>query len=113
MNSPLAAGASAAPVTWTEPAREAAFGAWLQAQSSAHTLRPDSVRLASADASFRRYLRIDTTTGAIVGILRFEGVVQEIFDVALLPGTRWPTLAPKSELTAHSYVVRASDKGRA
>jgi len=64
MNSPLAAGASAAPVTWTEPAREAAFGAWLQAQSSAHALRPDSVRLASADASFRRYLRIDTTTGA-------------------------------------------------
>ena len=41
MNSPLAAGASAAPVTWTEPAREAAFGVWLQAQSSAHALRPD------------------------------------------------------------------------
>ena len=56
---------------------------------------------------------VDTTTGAIVGILRFEGVVQEIFDVALLPGTRWPTLAPKGELTAHSYVIRDNGSSRA
>jgi N-acetylmuramate 1-kinase len=64
MNSPLAADTRAAPVTWTEPARETAFGAWLQAQAGAHALCPDSVRLASADASFRRYLRVDTTDGA-------------------------------------------------
>jgi hypothetical protein len=31
---------------------------------SAHGLVPDTVRLASADASFRRYLRVDTTAGA-------------------------------------------------
>ena len=49
---------------------------------------------------------VDTASGAIVGMLRFEGVVQEIFDVTVLPGVRWPTLAPKGELTAHSYVVR-------
>lgn len=50
---------------------------------------------------------VDTATGAIVGMLKFDGVVQEIFDVALLPGTRWPTLTPRGELSAHSYVVRS------
>ena len=56
---------------------------------------------------------VDTTTGAIVGILRFEGVVQEIFDVAVLPEIRWPTLGPRGELTANSYIVRNSANSRA
>ncbi|MFM6986154.1 MAG: aminoglycoside phosphotransferase family protein [Hydrogenophaga sp.] len=51
-------------VTWTDPAREAGFQAWLQGLASAHHLRPDTLRPASADASFRRYLRVDTTDGA-------------------------------------------------
>jgi uncharacterized protein (TIGR03032 family) len=52
---------------------------------------------------------IDTVTGSVVGLLRFEGVVQEIFDVAVLPQVRWPTLLDKGDLTARSYVVRPQD----
>ena len=51
-----------APVDWTDPARQAAFNAWLAPLVGPHQLLPGSLRPASADASFRRYLRIDTTT---------------------------------------------------
>jgi N-acetylmuramate 1-kinase len=51
------------PVSWADPARAAAFGAWLETVAHAHALRPASVRLASADASFRRYLRVDRDDG--------------------------------------------------
>jgi aminoglycoside/choline kinase family phosphotransferase len=52
-----------AAVGWADPARCAAFTAWLQGISTEQSLRADSLRLASADASFRRYLRIDTQDG--------------------------------------------------
>jgi N-acetylmuramate 1-kinase len=58
---PLAA--SAAAVTWTDPAREAAFHAWLAAIGAEYGLLAGSLRPASADASFRRYLRIDGPAG--------------------------------------------------
>ena len=48
---------------WSDPARATAFGAWLACVAPAHQLLPASVRHASADASFRRYFRIDTTVG--------------------------------------------------
>ena len=47
-------------IGWADPARQQAFNAWLQAAAPAHTLDVTSLRLASADASFRRYFRIDT-----------------------------------------------------
>ena len=50
-------------VTWADPARHAAFAAWLAALAGPHQLLPDTLRPASADASFRRYLRLDTATG--------------------------------------------------
>ena len=50
--------APAAAVTWPDAARGAAFQRWL-ATLTAHGLDPASLRPASADASFRRYLRID------------------------------------------------------
>ncbi|MES2786587.1 MAG: phosphotransferase [Pseudomonadota bacterium] len=46
-------------VNWPDPARETAFQQWLQGIASSHQLAQGSVRLASADASFRRYLRVD------------------------------------------------------
>jgi N-acetylmuramate 1-kinase len=52
-----------APVTWADSGRQAAFARWLQAIAGPHGLRPDSLRIASADASFRRYLRIDAERG--------------------------------------------------
>ncbi|WP_453932783.1 aminoglycoside phosphotransferase family protein [Acidovorax temperans] len=61
-----AAGSAAAPapVVWADPARRAAFEAWLAPLVASHQLLPATLRPASADASFRRYLRIDTAQGA-------------------------------------------------
>ena len=50
-------------VTWSSPERESLFQRWLDTVATPQCLRPESLRIASADASFRRYLRIDTTTG--------------------------------------------------
>ncbi len=57
--SPAAAGG----VSWADPARAQAFARWLASLTSAQSLVPESLRIASADASFRRYLRIDTAQG--------------------------------------------------
>ncbi|BDI03920.1 aminoglycoside phosphotransferase [Sphaerotilus microaerophilus] len=46
-------------VTWTDPARHAAFDAWLAGVAAQQGLDPATLRPASADASFRRYLRLD------------------------------------------------------
>jgi uncharacterized protein (TIGR03032 family) len=49
---------------------------------------------------------VDTTTGVIAGFLRFEDLVQEIFDVAFIPGARYPELAePDGKTTARSYAL--------
>ena len=50
-------------VTWADPQRETAFNAWLQALAGTQGLLPATLRPASADASFRRYLRVDTADG--------------------------------------------------
>ena len=51
-------------IPWADVRREAQFDAWLQALAPQHGLLPDTLRIASADASFRRYLRIDAAAGA-------------------------------------------------
>ena len=56
--------ARAAAVGWTDPARQAAFDTWLARVAPTQRLRPASLRIASADASFRRYFRLDTEDGA-------------------------------------------------
>ncbi len=50
-------------VTWADPARQAAFDRWLQGIAAAQGLLPATLRPASADASFRRYLRVDLQGG--------------------------------------------------
>jgi N-acetylmuramate 1-kinase len=50
-------------VTWADAARQDAFSRWLAAVAPAHGLAPPTLRIASADASFRRYLRIDSQRG--------------------------------------------------
>jgi len=52
------------PRLWTDPQREHAFQRWLTGLADAQGLDASSLRLASADASFRRYLRIDSTAGS-------------------------------------------------
>lgn len=50
-------------VTWDDPAREAAFARWLAGMADEQALLSHTLRPASADASFRRYLRVDTRGG--------------------------------------------------
>lgn len=61
---PIAPVSSRTAIPWTDPARAAAFAAWLAAVGPRHGLLAESLRPASADASFRRYFRIDTDAGA-------------------------------------------------
>lgn len=53
-----------AAVIWADPQRHTAFTHWLAQVGPEHGLDSASVRLASADASFRRYLRIDSAAGS-------------------------------------------------
>jgi len=63
-SSPAApAAVPASVVIWADPAREAAFSRWLDGVAASHGLLPRTLRPASADASFRRYLRIDAASG--------------------------------------------------
>jgi len=49
---------------------------------------------------------VDTRSGQTVGFVKFEGIVQEIFDLQVLPDTRWPTFINEpSLLTASSFVL--------
>jgi N-acetylmuramate 1-kinase len=56
-----------AAVGWNDPQREHAFLGWLERVAPSHGLLPPTLRLASADASFRRYLRIDVLPSASGG----------------------------------------------
>jgi aminoglycoside/choline kinase family phosphotransferase len=47
-------------VHWDDAARGQAFAVWLQSVQERFNLEPQSLRLASADASFRRYLRLNS-----------------------------------------------------
>ena len=49
---------SSTAVHWTDPARRDAFNQWLDALAQPLQLRPATLQPASADASFRRYLRL-------------------------------------------------------
>jgi N-acetylmuramate 1-kinase len=51
-------------IEWPDLARSQAFESWLANIAPAYGLQPESVRLASSDASFRRYFRINTTAGS-------------------------------------------------
>jgi len=51
------------PIPWPEAARQAAFETWLARVAANHGLLPKTVQIASADASFRRYLRVGSVAG--------------------------------------------------
>jgi len=49
---------------------------------------------------------LDIRTGKTVGFLRFDGLVQEIFDVQILRGLCFPEIAePESDLAGSSFVL--------
>ena len=51
-------------IAWADPARRAAFDRWWVRVQAAHGLDTDSLHLASADASFRRYFRVNSGQGS-------------------------------------------------
>ena len=57
---------STSPITWADPQRQAAFEAWLRAIAPRHGLDNASLQAASADASFRRYLRVQSQHGSLI-----------------------------------------------
>jgi aminoglycoside/choline kinase family phosphotransferase len=67
MTTPFQSPAPVAPsVVWNDPARQSAFEGWLQHQAQHHGLDPQSLRAASADASFRRYFRVQGPQGSLI-----------------------------------------------
>ncbi len=49
---------------------------------------------------------VDLTTGQVIGLLRFESAVQEIFAVTVLPGKRYPELINEDpKLLENSFTV--------
>ena len=59
MNSPTA-------VAWPDAQRREVFERWLAAIGPRHGLKPQTLAPASADASFRRYLRIGAQDGSLI-----------------------------------------------
>jgi N-acetylmuramate 1-kinase len=55
-----------ATIPWADPARHAAFDHWWVQVQAAHGLDADSLHLASADASFRRYFRVQGPHSTLV-----------------------------------------------
>jgi aminoglycoside/choline kinase family phosphotransferase len=51
-------------IVWTDAVRAADFTRWLKNLEPSHDLLIATLRLASADASFRRYFRIDSARGS-------------------------------------------------
>jgi N-acetylmuramate 1-kinase len=69
MSEPQTPSLTASPhgVGWNDPRRELAFAPWLRRIAASRGLVPETLRLASADASFRRYLRIDASGAESAG----------------------------------------------
>ena len=57
---PTPQAAPIADIAWFDATRAAEFQTWLSQTAPSHNLQLSSLRLASADASFRRYFRIDS-----------------------------------------------------
>ena len=53
-------------ISWPDAARHAAFTHWLASIGPRHGLDPATLTAASADASFRRYLRITGHAGSLI-----------------------------------------------
>jgi aminoglycoside/choline kinase family phosphotransferase len=58
--------AAHSPPAWADPQRESLFETWFAQVQAVHQLDRASLRIASADASFRRYLRVGSPTGSLI-----------------------------------------------
>ncbi len=66
MQPPAASQARTPPVAWPDPERQARFERWFASIAPALGLVRDSLAPASADASFRRYLRVQGAEGSFI-----------------------------------------------
>ena len=64
--SPASATMTDSGVAWANPQRQSLFQHWLLSLPTALGVQPSTLQLASADASFRRYLRIGSARGSLV-----------------------------------------------
>jgi hypothetical protein len=100
-------------ITWSDAARHAAFEHWLEALAPRHGLDAASVQAASADASSRRYLRVDGAAGSLIVMdaPAQADVVQRFVRIAALiadAGLHAPQVLACDE--AHGFVL-LSDLG--
>ena len=73
-------------IDWPDAARSAVFAVWLVRTTRTHGLRPDSLRHASADASFRRYFRIDTDSGGTCIVMDAPPALEDCAPFARIAG---------------------------
>ena len=69
---------TAALITWPDPHRQALFERWLASIRAAHGLLPETLRNASSDASFRRYLRLDAASGTRFIVMDAPPALQDV-----------------------------------
>ncbi len=62
-SSPFSPSVPVSEVSWADPARQGLCHQWMASIAAEQGLLPETLRIASADASFRRYLRVDTVQG--------------------------------------------------
>jgi hypothetical protein len=56
---------------------------------------------------------VDLPSGQVIAILEFQTAVEEIFDVQLLPGRRFPEVVGfQKAAVQHTFVVPARGVGR-
>ena len=55
---------------------------------------------------------VDVPAGRVIGLLEFQTAVEEIFDVQLLPGARFPeVIGFQQETIQHTFVVPPAARG--
>jgi aminoglycoside/choline kinase family phosphotransferase len=59
--------ASPQPIHWSDPQREAQFQVWFKELTERFAIQPETLGLASADASFRRYFRVSASVNGEAG----------------------------------------------
>ena len=100
---------SADPIAWADPIRHRDFETWLRAVAPAHGLIASTLRSASADASFRRYFRIDASTGASFIVMDapppLEDVRPFISVAALLQGAGLNAPRVIEQDVAHGFLL--------
>lgn len=57
-----------APIPWADAQRHVAFMRWIESIAATHGLRVHTLAPASSDASFRRYLRVESSAGSCIAM---------------------------------------------